>query len=113
MKRDIAIQAIRELIGTKILRYEYNQALLVALDELRKNEQRPIIKNGEVFMGEKSEIPTGAWVGIDEEPCEEWECNNCGNVITNVDAYELEYHKYCHKCGAKMSTPWADMRGKE
>ena len=57
--------------------------------------------------------PKGEWVGIDEEPHEEWECCNCGNIINTYMQDELEEYKYCHKCGAKMSTPWADMRGEE
>ena len=57
--------------------------------------------------------PTGVWVGIDEEPHEEWECSNCGNIINTFLQDELEEHKYCHKCGAKMSTPWVDMGGEK
>lgn len=57
--------------------------------------------------------PTGVWVGIDEEPHEEWECSNCGNIINTYMQVELEEHEYCHKCGAKMSMPWADVRGEE
>lgn len=57
--------------------------------------------------------PKGVWVGIDEEPHEEWECSNCGNIINTYMQDELEEYEYCHKCGAKMSPPRADMRGKE
>lgn len=55
--------------------------------------------------------PKAVWVGIDEEPHEEWECSNCGNIVNTYMQDELEEHKYCHKCGAKMSMPWTDMRG--
>ena len=40
-----------------------------------------------------------AWVGIDEEPHEIWECNACGFLIFNVDKDDF---KYCPNCGAKM-----------
>lgn len=71
------------------------------------------------FIDTIKKIPTiesrakGAWVGIDEEPHEEWECSHCGNIITTYMQDELEEHKYCHKCGAAMSTPWAEQRGEE
>lgn len=55
----------------------------------------------------------GVWIGIDQYPHEEWECSNCGNIINTYIQDELEEHKYCHKCGAEMSTPWAEMRGEE
>lgn len=66
MERDIALQTIRELIDTKVLGHDYNQALLVAFNELRKCEttaepykncyyakvcRRP--KNGETFTREE------------------------------------------------------------
>lgn len=50
--------------------------------------------------------PSGVWVGIDEEILhEQWKCSNCGNILDTYWQDELEEHKYCHKCGAKMSTP--------
>ena len=59
------------------------------------------------------DLKKGVWVGIDQEPHEEWECDNCGNIINTYLQDELEEHKYCHKCGAKMSTPWAEMESEE
>ena len=47
---------------------------------------------------------TGHWIGIDEEPHEDWECDNCGFVIWADENIE-EFH-YCPNCGA-------DMRGEE
>ena len=46
----------------------------------------------------------GVWVGIDEEPHEDYECSICGYVCstftTNIKPSD-EYH-YCPNCGAKM-----------
>lgn len=40
----------------------------------------------------------GAWVGIDDEPCDVWECDQCGNIV------EREIPpKYCEECGARMA----------
>ena len=48
--------------------------------------------------------PTGHWIGIDDEPHEDYECDGCGYVCStftaNIKPYE-EY-KYCPNCGAKM-----------
>lgn len=46
----------------------------------------------------------GHWIGIDEEPHEDYECNNCGYVVSTYTA-NIEPHteyKYCPNCGAKM-----------
>lgn len=46
----------------------------------------------------------GRWVGIDEEPYEDYECNKCGYVVSTFTA-NIEPHteyKYCPNCGAKM-----------
>ena len=37
----------------------------------------------------------GAWVGIDEFPHEDWECNMCGCI-------EHEEYNFCPNCGAQM-----------
>lgn len=39
----------------------------------------------------------GHWVGVDDEPCEVWECDMCGYI------YEGDFvYNYCPHCGAKM-----------
>lgn len=39
----------------------------------------------------------GSWVGIDDEPCEVWECDQCGHIV------ERECPpRFCEKCGARM-----------
>ena len=52
----------------------------------------------------KQEPKTGHWVGIDEEPHEDYECDKCGYVVStfteNIEPH-TEY-KYCPNCGAKM-----------
>lgn len=91
--------------------------------DLFKNEsqylQVVMVMNG--FFQDLKEFPTvevesrrtGVWVGIDQYPHEEWECDNCGNIINADTQDEIEEHKYCHKCGAKMSSSWADMEGEK
>jgi DNA-directed RNA polymerase subunit RPC12/RpoP len=47
---------------------------------------------------------TGHWIGIDEEPHEDYECNRCGYAVSTYTA-NIEPHteyKYCPNCGAKM-----------
>lgn len=39
----------------------------------------------------------GRWVGIDDEPCEVWECDQCGHIVVS------EYPpRFCEECGARM-----------
>lgn len=50
--------------------------------------------------------PKGAWVGIDEEPHETWECNHCGFVIDcsgcDVPTEHRDAFKFCPNCGLDM-----------
>lgn len=39
-----------------------------------------------------------SWVELDDYPNEDWECDNCGFVITGVE----EPYRYCPNCGKKM-----------
>ena len=42
----------------------------------------------------------GHWVGIDDEPCETWECDKCGCI---QECFDGEQPNYCPNCGAEMS----------
>ena len=49
----------------------------------------------------------GHWIGIDEEPHEDYECDRCGYAVSTFTANikpHTEY-KYCPQCGAKMVEP--------
>lgn len=55
----------------------------------------------------EQEPKTGHWIGIDEEPHEDYECNRCGYVVSTYTA-NIEPHteyKYCPNCGARMIEP--------
>lgn len=41
---------------------------------------------------------TGHWVGIDDEPCNVWECDVCGWIYEDYEPF----YNYCPHCGAKM-----------
>jgi len=50
---------------------------------------------------------TAIWVGIDQEPHEDYECNKCGYIVSTFTA-NIEPHteyKYCPNCGARMVEP--------
>lgn len=50
----------------------------------------------------EQEPKTGHWIGIDDYPHEDWECNNCGYVI---EAFENPNDfRYCPNCGARMES---------
>ena len=41
----------------------------------------------------------GHWVGIDDEPCETWECDKCGYI---QECFDGEQPNFCPQCGAEM-----------
>ena len=43
----------------------------------------------------------GHWVGIDDEPFEDWECDRCGYTVFANDVCPIEYN-FCPSCGADM-----------
>lgn len=42
---------------------------------------------------------TAAWVPVDAEPCDIYECNACGWLLYYEDRTDF---KYCPNCGARM-----------
>lgn len=53
----------------------------------------------------KPQERTGHWIGIDEEPHEDYECDKCGYVVSTFTE-NIEPHtkyKYCPNCGVKMA----------
>lgn len=75
-------------------------------------EHKPPVKAELVLHGDRvdgkiieiGEHGFGAWVGIDEEPHEDYECNVCGFVVSTWTANikPQEVYKYCPHCGAYM-----------
>ncbi len=49
---------------------------------------------------------TGHWIGIDEEPHEDYECDVCGYVVSTWTANikPQEEYKFCPNCGARMES---------
>lgn len=43
----------------------------------------------------------GHWVGIDDEPFEDWECDRCGYTVFANDVTPIEYN-FCPNCGCRM-----------
>lgn len=48
----------------------------------------------------KQQPKTGAWVPIDAEPHDIYECNACGWLLYYEDRTDF---KYCPNCGARMT----------
>lgn len=42
----------------------------------------------------------GNWIGIDDDPCETFECDRCGFVLD--DWIQGALYNYCPNCGADM-----------
>lgn len=47
-----------------------------------------------------AEPKIGHWIGIGDEPCEDFECDHCSCVYETNGIYDLPI--YCPKCGSKM-----------
>ena len=81
------------------------------MNEHKENSGDPYIMAALFIQDNKTEFPsvtpqepkTGHWIGIDEEPHEDYECDMCGYVIWAID--NLEEYKFCPNCGAKMVEP--------
>lgn len=46
-------------------------------------------------------VVRGTWVGIDDYPHEDWECDHCGFVVEGTDD-PWNYYHFCPNCGARM-----------
>lgn len=47
------------------------------------------------------EKKTGHWIGIDDEPCDVYECDQCGATYDTVgNTWDLPY--FCPDCGSDM-----------
>jgi len=88
------------------------QELKETITELRDNDgtgtQQEVCKFlvnlMDILEKQMQEPKTGHWIGIDEEPHEDYECDRCGYVVSTYTA-NIEPHteyKYCPNCGAKM-----------
>lgn len=87
-------------------------------EKIEWHEQLEPLGNGKyeycrvAYMDDIDDIPTadvrenvhGNWVGIDDEPCETFECDRCGFVLE--DWILGAFYTFCPNCGA-------DMRGEE
>ena len=47
------------------------------------------------------EVKRGHWIGVDEFPHEDWECDCCGGQAFGNDRIPQEFH-FCPNCGADM-----------
>lgn len=49
-------------------------------------------------------VVRGTWVGLDDFPHEDWECDHCGCAVENIEDPWNHYH-FCPNCGAEMLEP--------
>jgi rubrerythrin len=46
-------------------------------------------------------VVRGHWIGIDDFPHDDWECDHCGCVVESTND-PWNYYHYCPNCGADM-----------
>ena len=88
----------------------------LGVDAVSRQEVLDLIADYDLSMGQvvkgihalpsvtPQEPKTGYWVGIDEEPHEDYECSYCGYVVSTFTANikpHTEY-KFCPNCGCRM-----------
>lgn len=81
-----------------------------AIDALDKRfDSIPMEQTAEILQLRKDlrELPSaqpernqGHWIGIDDEPCETWECDKCGCI---QECFDGEQPNFCPHCGADMT----------
>lgn len=69
---------------------------LVQFDKDCKQNAIDMLKKAPTVDAEP--VRHGHWVGIDDEPCEVWECDMCGYIYES----DQQWYNYCPNCGAKM-----------
>lgn len=91
----ISRQAVQDYIAKYLSQYLYNDV-------------REAVEVIDEYIGELPSVnpqsKTGYWIGIDEEPHEDYKCSCCGYVVSTFTA-NIEPHteyKYCPHCGARM-----------
>lgn len=51
-------------------------------------------------------VKHGRWIGIDDDPHETWECDQCGCIYEEMPSWTPNY---CPNCGARMDVPDNDV----
>lgn len=100
-----------------IRRMDAEKLLIERMEETALNNTGYQCDAGDVYMDAADrvrrywlpEIPAadvrpvvqGTWVGIDDFPHDDWECDHCGCVVENTND-PWNYYHFCPNCGADM-----------
>ena len=68
--------------------------------ELANGNKGWVIEKGYVEDLPSVTRQTGVWIGIDDYPNDDYECNNCGRVIYDIE--DIGEYRFCPSCGADM-----------
>lgn len=71
----------------------------VGISSVACSLQEEAIRSIENLPSVQQERNQGHWVGIDDEPCETWECDQCGCI---QECFEDERPNFCPQCGSDM-----------
>ena len=91
--------------GRKMNDYISRQA---AIEKILKDPVGKTLAHSYNLIGFIEGLPTadvrenvrGNWIGIDDEPCETFECDKCGFVLD--DWIQVALYNFCPNCGADM-----------
>jgi len=100
ISRQAAIDAILAVTGNSSVRELYEHVQEHGLSEMWSGGVNAAIDIIIAVPSAQPERKTGHWVRIDDEPCDDWECDRCGAVVTDC-GYDV-LPNFCPNCGADM-----------
>ena len=103
--RAVSLKAVLKLVNDRIGNYYIAEAI----KRLPSVSQPQIASDcvGRKYIVHEVERTHGHWIGIDEEPHEDYECDRCGYMVSTFTANikPSDEYKFCPNCGAKMVEP--------
>ena len=97
INRQAAIDALKRISFSH--RFEYVEYLSEDTREIEIINSNKALEAIEALPSAQPERDQGHWIGIDDEPCETWECDKCGCI---QECFDGEQPNYCQNCGADM-----------
>ena len=90
---------VNDLVNNLVNDTISRQAAIDVINESNSPIAEYLIGEIMALSSAQPERKRGHWVGIDDEPCETWECDKCGCI---QECFDGEQPNYCPNCGADM-----------
>ena len=99
MSRLIDAETVKEQVKLYFNKFA-RDGLKTEIIERATNDIAEVIDNVPAVVAEQH----GHWIGIDDEPCETYECDKCGYITEEIGCNNgiPNNFNYCPNCGASM-----------